>query len=241
MERIGEVILTNGLLTKSTQSNTSLLKENFQKKSLSKKDMWNSFRKNFYIISGKKLIENDEVISNIKTLFYYFLEDNKFFNCDNLKSDITVPSFKKGLLLIGGYGVGKTDYFKAFEATFKNYNNMRFKGFTSKELVLNYELCQTPNDKEYFFKNLSRKRIFIDDITSEREANNYGKVNVIEEVLSLRYEKKLKTYATCNYSNKNQCVSETMEHLGNKYGARIYDRLFESFNIVEFSGKSIRK
>jgi DNA replication protein DnaC len=206
----------------------------------SKKELWQKFLETFYNMFGKNFIHDEYTINNLKVLFYYFLKDDNFYKCDNLRGDIIKPSFGKGLLIIGGFGLGKTDYFKVFEKVFEKFNNYRFKFYSSKELVTKYELSQTPFDKKYFFKDISRKRMFIDDIASERIASNYGKFNVIEEVLSHRYDNKLLTFASCNYLDKNQDVKTTIEELGVKYGSRIYDRLFENFNIIEFTGKSYR-
>ena len=207
---------------------------------ISKNQMWRKFVETFYDIYSKEFIQDERTINNLKVIFFYFLQDEKFFECDNLRGDIIKPSLGKGLLIIGGFGTGKTDYLKVFEKVFEKFNNYRFKFYSSKELVTKYELCQTPFDKKYYFKDVSRKRMFIDDIGSERIASNYGKCDVIEEVLSHRYDNKLRTFASCNYSDKTQSVKSTIEELGVKYGSRIYDRLFESFNIIEFNGKSYR-
>ena len=240
MLQIGESQTANQLISEVFRNNTSqeITKPTYQ---FSKKELWRKFIKEFYIMYGKELILDEYSINNLKVLFFYFLQDKSFFECENLRVDITIPSFQKGVLIIGGYGLGKTDYFKVFEKVFEKYTDHRFKFYVSKDLVMKYELCQTPFDKNYFFNDFNRKRIFIDDLKSERLASNYGKVDVIEELLSTRYNKKLTTFASCNYSNSNECVKETIEDLGIRYGARIYDRLYESFNIIEFKGKSYRR
>ncbi|MFK7832093.1 MAG: hypothetical protein AB8B52_02340 [Winogradskyella sp.] len=202
--------------------------------------LWNDFVKTFYKMYGKKLKKEPDAINNLKVLFHYFLQEKKFFECENLRKDISEPSFDKGLLIIGGYGLGKTDFFKAFEAVFNDYPDLRFKFFTAKGLVKDFEKCQTPIDKEHFFKNTERKLMFIDDINSEREASNYGKVDVIEEILYNRYDYRLRTFVTCNYTNSDNCAKRTLEDLGKRYGGRIYDRFFEMFNFIEFKGKSYR-
>lgn len=207
---------------------------------LSKEQMWQKFVKTFYAMYRKELIQDERTINNLKVIFFYFLKDEKFFDCDNLREDIIKPSFEKGLLIIGSYGIGKTDYFKVFEKVFLEFNNYRFKFYSSKELVNKYEFCQTPFDKEYFFKDISRKRMFIDDITSERIASNFGKIDIIKEVLSTRYDKRLVTYASCNFYDKSSSSRKTLEELGVKYGARLYDRFYDMFNIIEFTEKSYR-
>lgn len=205
-----------------------------------KNQLWQMFLKEFETKFSKSLVKNENQVENLKVLFYYFLQDEAFYLCKNLRSDISKPSFQKGLLVMGGCGVGKTAYFKIFESVFSKDPQNRFKYYGAKELVRNYELCQTPLDKDYFFKDFTRKNIFLDDIGSEKEASNFGKVDIIQEVLYLRYEKKLKVYASCNYSSSDMSAEETLKELGKKYGERIYDRFFELFNIIEFNGRSYR-
>jgi hypothetical protein len=95
--------------------------------------------------------------------------------------------------------------------------------------------------EDYFFKDMSRQKMFIDDIASERFASNYGKVDIIQDVLTNRYDKKLLTYASCNYTNSDHCAKKTLEDIGFRYGPRIYDRFFEMFNVIEFKGLSLRE
>lgn len=201
---------------------------------------WRDFKYTFAKKFNKKFIQDKRAIINLKVLFHYFLQEEKFFECENLRKDISVPSFHKGILIVGGYGLGKTDYFKVFETLFQKYNNLRFKYYTSKKLVQDYENCQTPLDKSSFFLEKERRLMFIDDVNSEREASNYGKVDVIGEILYQRYDNRLKTHIACNYSNSKNCAVRTLEDLGGRYGPRIYDRIFEMFNVVEFKGKSYR-
>lgn len=224
----------------SSKNNIEVQKKVLNLQKIDRSALWNDFVKTFYKMHGKKLKKNIDVINNLKILFYYFLNEEKFFECENLRKDISNPSFDKGLLIIGGYGLGKTDYLRVFEAIFQQYNHLKFKFYPSKKLVQDFENCQTPIDKQDFFWDTERKLIFIDDINSEREASNYGKVDVIEEILYNRYDKRLKTYTTCNYSTSVNCAKRTLEDLGRRYGGRIYDRFFEMFNIIEFQGKSFR-
>lgn len=202
--------------------------------------LWRNFLSKFNEIHGKKLMLSEESIKNLSVIFYYFLKEKKFFKSVNLRKDISEPSFDKGLLIIGGYGLGKTDFFKVFEAVFNVYPDLRFKFFTAKGLVRDFEKCQTPFDREHFFKKTERKQLFIDDINSEQEASNYGKKDVIEEILYNRYDYRLRTFVTCNYTNSDNCTIRTLEDLGKRYGGRIYDRLFEMFNVIEFKGRSLR-
>lgn len=233
----------NEVISKVLKKNKNCSPQNIIKPAggISKKQLWEKFQQIFYSMFGKNLIQDGYTINNLKVLFFYFLQDNEFFKCENLRADITIPSFQKGLLIIGGYGLGKTDYFTVFEEVFKGISKLRFKYYAAKNLVLEYEHCKSAYDKEYFFKAVSRPKMFIDDLMSERMASNYGKVDVIQDVLMQRYNKRLITYASCNYNDSDFCAKSTLENIGLRYGPRIYDRLFEMFNIIEFKGKSLRK
>ncbi|MCF7561609.1 hypothetical protein L3X39_13260 [Sabulilitoribacter multivorans] len=207
---------------------------------ISKQDLWLRFLETFKSLTGKRLINDKQTKSNLKVLFYYFLRDDDFFTCKNLHADISKPSFDKGLLIIGATGVGKTDYLKVFEKIFIEFHQYRFKGENSNDLVTQYETCATPSDKELFFRRHQRKRLFIDDINSESIASNYGKYDVVGNILMSRHEKKLITYVTTNYLTDEKSLTHTLEALGHRYGFRLYDRLFEMFNFIEFHGKSYR-
>ncbi|MBP94061.1 MAG: hypothetical protein CMC55_08090 [Flavobacteriaceae bacterium] len=224
---------------KSESDKTFPIKQ--EKPIMTKQQLWEYFCSQFYKMYGKSFIKNDDTLENLKVLFYYFLNDPEFFKANNLVTNLNKPDFNKGLLIIGGVGVGKTDYLNCFEAIFKPISSLRFKSYSAKHLVREYEKCASPMDKDYFFKDINRKRIFIDDIGSEKDASNYGLFDVVGEILFDRYSNKQKTFTTTNFVNTNYSVEETLKALGARYGHRIYDRLYEMFNIVTFTGQSLRE
>jgi DNA replication protein DnaC len=108
-------MLVNGKIQNEKQfinqvSNNGISPQNIgvTQNEISKSQLWNMFLKTFYKKYGYHFIENEETIMNIKILFYYFLKDEEFFKCENLRGDLTKPSFKKGVLIIGGYGLGNS-------------------------------------------------------------------------------------------------------------------------------------
>lgn len=143
----------------------------------------------------------------------------------------------RGLWLVGNTGTGKSTLMKAvkhFCAIFsdpRSANMPRSMAWRhAKDIVADYEqygakalddLCEMP-------------ALIIDDLgTEDREATRYGSVkNVVEEILSRRYDRKLMTLVTTNL-DWNQVKAF--------YHTRIYDRIRESFNIIQFAGKSHRK
>lgn len=207
--------------------------------------LWNLFINNFEKVNGRPFIKiggiDGQTVKNLEPLIYYFAKDERFFKCENI-SKLSVPSFDKGLLIIGNFGNGKTSTMKVFEHIFKQVSGYSFKGYTSNEAVLMFEKCGKDLDREEFEKSMWRGVRYFDDLKTERIASNFGKVNIFKEILEERYSRKSKTYVTCNFKDgfKNN-IEEGVNEFVEKYGERVYDRLFEMFNIIEFKGESFRK
>lgn len=227
---------------KSQEFTKEPIKPHFQRQTIfTKRQLWHIFLKEFRVVHGVGFIQTEENIKNVEVLFYYFLQDDAFFECSNLRAEISKPSFNKGLMIVGAYGIGKTAYLKVFEKIFKTYPDFRFRGFGVKDLVREYEACKTPVEKTHFIQQKVRPGLFLDDIASERVANNFGKCDVVEEILFSQHEKGYKTYVTCNHTNSQNNVEQSVMDIGKRYDGRIHDRFYQMFNIIEFSGKSMRR
>lgn len=236
--------------THTTVEQTESIKDYYRKirepqpkkkvKTLSKEILWKLFIENFKKNEGVDFSKDSNSLENIKPLIYYFIGDlENFKKCKNV-SELSKPSLKKGLLIIGGYGNGKTSIMKALERSLKQ-TNIVFRGYTTNEIVTMYEAIESNIDKEIYHKKFKTGTIYFDDVLTEREASNYGKIDLMKEVLEERYAKKLRTYITCNYKDgTGEDIKEGLHQFGLRYGSRVYDRLFEMFNIVEFKGKSFR-
>jgi len=211
----------------------------------------NVFKTTFASVNGKEFEKNEFTNNNILPLVYYFSKDPRFFECENL-SKLSTPSFDKGILIVGHFGNGKTATMRVFERIFQNIKGMSFKGYTANEVVGMFEKCNDDISKKEFERKMNLGSRYFDDIKTERIASNYGKVNIFKDILETRYNNRIqtvndkiiinKTFATCNYKdgyegNLEVAVDEFLE----KYGGRVYDRLFEMFNVIEFKGKSFRK
>ena len=210
-------------------------------KKMTKDWLYKDFAKVFKSQNNTSFSINQESIENIKPLIYYFVGDFKNFKqCKNV-SEISKPSLTKGLLIIGGYGNGKTTIMRALESCLK-HSNVSFKGYTTNEVVTMYESCISPSEKAELNKNVLSGTRYFDDVLTERMASNYGKSNLLKDVIEERYNRKKRTYITCNYKDgTNNNLKEGLSQFGEKYGSRVYDRLFEMFNVIEFTGKSFRK
>jgi DNA replication protein DnaC len=210
--------------------------------SITARDLWNLFKANFQEVNQRPFVKIDGItVKNMEPLIYYFSKDERFFDCDNL-SNLSVPSFEKGILIIGNFGNGKTSTMKVFEKIFKGIPGIGFKGYSANETVTLFEKCSTDILRDEFEKMMFNGNRYFDDLKTERIASNFGKVNIFKEILEERYNRKSKTFVTCNFDEAYPDNMEAaLDQFSKKYGERVYDRLFEMFNIVEFKGKSFRK
>lgn len=210
---------------------------------ITKSLIWKFFKIFFKAETGTEFQETPDAIKNISPIINYFALNDDFFNCVRLVGTKNKPSYQKGLLIIGKFGNGKSTIMKVLSKIFNHYKMpMRFKAVSSHDLVTEWEAIQNPGGKSLYFERYLCKVLYIDDVKKEKIASNYGKTDVIKDIIEKRYDKKLKTYITCNYresDNDGNLDDALMEF--NRYGNHIYDRLFEMFNIIEFKGESFRK
>lgn len=191
------------------------------------------------------------MIEEYKPILAYFSKKESFFSYNNLMANVSVPSFDKGILVIGGYGNGKTTFFKALHQALQPFDGHRFKFMTANECVQMREDVKDSDTKVGdLVKMVQTGRVYFDDLLTERDAFTPGRVNFLKEVLEGRYvnlsrsELKVKpvTFASMNFPDGNNGdVDAALEAFGERYGARLYDRLFEMFNIITITGKSLRK
>lgn len=210
--------------------------------SITARKLFNLFKANFQKINERPFIKIEGItIKNLEPLIYYFSKDERFFQCENL-SRISEPSFEKGILIIGPYGNGKTSTMKVFEHILKGIPDVGFKSFSANEAVAMFEKCATDVDRDDFEKLMWRGIRNFDDLKTERIASNYGKVNIFKEILEERYRLKSKTFLICNFKEGFEGdLQAAIDEIGEKYGGRVWDRIYEMFNIIEFKGKSFRK
>lgn len=205
--------------------------------------LWNMFKLEFEKMYGTEFLVDENVRNNILPVFYYFLENDQFFKCNNLLGgEISAPSFQKGLLLFGNVGVGKTNIMRVFESLFSNYLPHRFKIIPTYKVVDQYEEIVTRDDRRYFYDYFQKGTILFDDLTSEKIANNFGNLNIMNEVFKRRYDSNKKTHLILNpIQNFENDVRGSLDKLGDKYDERNIDRWYSMFNVVVFKGKSMRR
>ncbi len=199
------------------------------------------FLEGFRSLNGHEFIMNETSKSALKTMCDYFSNNDEFLKSSCL-SDLSKPDFQKGLLVVGGFGNGKTTMFKVFQSIFTANSLPSFGMYSANDVVGDFESISNGTDKEYFWKRMTHGQAVFDDVKTERIASNYGKVNLFKELLEKRCYSPIRTHITCNYSTSNPGnLKSAIEEFGELYGGRVYDRLFEMFNIIEFKGESFRR
>ncbi len=150
---------------------------------------------------------------------------------------------RKGLLIVGGIGVGKSAMMKIMQRLFKN-TDARFKwvnAYQLKDLSEVYTISEIKQMYGYEFKG----DLYIDDIGFSVDVKRYGNtVNIISEILMERYDLFInagfKTHISSNLlPSITNDISNTFT-LKTVFGLRLVDRIKEMCDIIIFKGESKR-
>lgn len=137
-------------------------------------------------------------------------------------------SFDKGLLLKGGYGVGKTSIMRAIKTIYPDIFGLK----SVIDIVQYFDVEGSPVVRRFAEKG----DFCFDDLGTEKQGKNYGNSqNIMKDILELRYNKYrigVKTHITTNLNH---------EQFKERYGERLESRLHEMFNVLVFTGEDQRK
>lgn len=183
------------------------------------------------------------VDQSIKNLFdalgFYFAADVRF---ESMAPDgRRAWSLKKGLLLCGGVGTGKTTLMKVFQLNKRRaYKIVSCKSIAAKyadvgnEAIHEYSgAIHVLTTRDYFYQN--QLGVCFDDLGDEDSRKNYGnQANVMADIIQNRYDSGVPYYFSHITTNL------TMEEVESFYGTRVRSRIREMFNIIELSGEDRR-
>ena len=178
-----------------------------------------------------KITKDNEAV--IDQLCYYFAMDEKF-----------TGDPKKGIMLIGKPGVGKTHLMNFFVKNPK----ASYMVPTCKIIAEKYATKWSSEEKSTieYYSELKRADFghqwdqtylgfCFGDLGAETVASYFGnRRNVIEEIIFNRYEANLPFHFTHFTTNLNA------KELEDKYGARFRDRVREMCNVFNLTGESFR-
>lgn len=190
-------------------------------------------------------ISADYLMDGVKNIPDFVVDDfNKeiIWNlCLYFSKDVRCPlDFKKGILLYGGVGCGKTTLMHHFRHNATN----SFALFSVRDIsyeysqhgadsILRYKGPLTSSDSRLTFgQNLIG--VCFDDLGTEVDKKHYGnESNVMAEILLNRYDRKMdlfgKTHITTNLNTA---------HIEERYGSRVRSRLRELVNILIFKDQA---
>lgn len=186
----------------------------------------------FNLLKPKGYIINESNKKIILTLLPYYVKLPTFNKHNIIKNE---ASLDKGILLYGDLGVGKSMLFEIFHRMGKylyNSNNTDFwfPKISTGSFVDQYMNSLKDNCSTFNLDAYRRGNLYIDDLGFERKVfNNH---ELIGELLFERYRNNALTFVTTNLSPKQ---------ISGRYGARIGDRLAEMFNIIKWTGESLRQ
>lgn len=182
--------------------------------------------KNYFENQNRAFIVDDYNREVLDILSKYFANDLAF-------EMETGGELRKGLMLFGPYGTGKSSFFEIVRQICLDYNLMGlwFSHVSVHNVVTQYNL-----EGESIVNKYSLGTVHFDDLGTEKMVQSWGiKENLFVRLLLIRYNnfkwKGTRTYVSTNYN---------IEDFKKIYGNQVYDRFFEMFNFIELSGRSRR-
>lgn len=178
--------------------------------------LWNS--KNKY---GKNLILHKDNTLLIKVLCLLLSKDKRY-------EEECGFSFKKGLLIRGVSGLGKTFLVKCVE------NHALNPILILSTIEINEQIKEVG---EYEVEMGLNKFVYLDDVgTEEATVNHFGtKVSFFKSFIEKIYLR------SNNFGNLIASTNMNFDQIGKYYGFRVESRMREIFNVIDISGKDMRK
>lgn len=161
--------------------------------------------------AGRQFVIDEHNRWIVKELFYWAIRAQTKTNLD----------IKKGVLLMGGNGVGKSTLLRGLADFDRQWRQVRSEQYGFR-VVSAREVCSAVYDEgERGLRAYLTPQLAIDELGREPlTTNHFGSaVPVIQNLLGDRYEKHLMTHLATNLT--------TEAEIANRYGAYVADRLQE--------------
>ena len=232
----------NDFVNNPKRSLTTIERKPLLHQTIDSKELYSLFQSKFLEIEGQEFICTEENKALVFTLIYFFQKKENFYNSSLLfKYPNTSIDINKGLVIVGGFGCGKTAILRVFQQIINKSNYVNLKFTTTVNAVSKFELIEDEN-MHNFKEELYKGHLIIDDLLAEKQASRFGKSELFEEVLFQRLENKIiNSIITMNYDSENPNNMEYAINKLSRYGGRVFDRILGSFNFIELHGKSFRK
>lgn len=143
----------------------------------------------------------------------------------------------RGLLLIGGCGVGKTHLAVAALIEIINSNKpgrLLFSNFQDliQEIQASFDSDEVPSKSELLRPLLEADLLVLDELGSQKPTTFVQ--DILYYVINTRYNEERTTIFTTNYSDAPADSKE--EALVQRIGTRLRSRLYEMANLIKFDG-----
>jgi len=203
---------------------------------LNREELWSYAKHRFLEMNGREFVIDDFNKGLVNTLLLYFMQDTEF------EQIAEGYSLKKGLLLFGNVGCGKTSIMKMFGVNpLQSYITI-----SCRQVAAEYADTKDKNSggepaiRHYWYENYlpvfwlnpfrhQSAGICFDDLGTEETSRHYGnEKNVMAEIIMNRYDRHYafqhKTHLTTNLN---------ADQIEEYYGSRCRSRLREMFNAIE--------
>ena len=226
-----EIVLNHFLLSLKERKNVADKKERKIMHTDEMKRLYVKEAEEYYGRENRDFVIDENNQNYLNMICKYFSKDIEF-------ETIHRGELRKGLLIIGNPGTGKSSSLKIIQMISKNYGlkSLWFPIVETKKVV---EKFNVEKNKDSIIENYSIGNFCFDDLGSENEANNIhvwgSKEDIFIRILENRYDefiaKNTKTFITTNLS---------LLQIEKRYGSRVRDRFVSMFNLIELNGTSRR-
>ena len=196
----------------------------------------------YHAREGKSFEVDEENKLILDIVCRYFANDPSF------EEVVQNGNLKKGILLIGNCGTGKSSIFDIIQEIGRIHKIPQLWFSNTSTLIITSQFEKLNKQKstvggESIIEYYSKGKVYFDDLGSEEMVNNYGiKKELIREIIEIRYNR-YKSLGTKTYCSSNLSVAELVAKYDKNSKPdhkRIEDRIYGMFNILPMYGESRR-